>query len=170
MQGLIKIFITIIVGTLLVTIFPIIWKIISGNKEEVLKDKKPIYKYSKKKFLITKSEAELFNLLIQEFGNKYYIFPQVHLSSFLDHKIKGQNWSAALSHIQRKSVDFLICDKEYITPLVAIELDDKSHEREDRKERDFVVEKILESANIKLVRIKKEDQYNIDKIKSILEI
>lgn len=47
----------------------------------------------------------------------------------MDHKIKGQNWQGALSHIDRKSVDIVLCDKNYIAPKLVIELDDKSHER-----------------------------------------
>jgi len=43
----------------------------------------------------------------------------------LEHRIKGQDWKAAFRRINGKSVDFVICDKAYIKPLLAIELDGK---------------------------------------------
>ena len=42
--------------------------------------------------------------------------------------------------IQSKHVDFLVCDAKTMTPRLAIELDDKSHERADRMERDEFVD------------------------------
>ena len=41
--------------------------------------------------------------------------------------------------IDRKHVDFLLCDPQTVKPILGIELDDKSHQREDRKKRDEFV-------------------------------
>jgi hypothetical protein len=111
------------------------------------------YVYSKRARSMTRSEADLYQLLMHNFAEKYNIFPQQHLSVFLNHTLAGQNWQGALSHIQRKSVDFLLCSKMDMRPLLAIELDDPSHEREDRRERDDVVEQICEQAKMPLLRL-----------------
>ncbi len=110
------------------------------------------YAYKRKDFLMTPAEHTFFNKLQSAVGETYYIFPQVHLSSIVDQKVVGQNWKAALSHIDRKSVDFVLCDKEFCKPLLAIELDDYSHNREDRKIRDIEVERILQQASMPLLR------------------
>lgn len=115
------------------------------------------YHYRRKTYLITKHEHELFSRLHEIYGGNYYIFPQVHLSTILDHKIHGQNWQGALSVINRKSVDFVICDKIYLRPLVAIELDDWTHGLEDRKSRDNLVETIFAQADMPLVRFESSD-------------
>jgi len=78
----------------------------------------------------------------------------VHLSEFLDHKVKGQNWQHALHYINQKSVDYIICDKQYRRPLVAIELDDWSHNSGIRQERDANVDRILQEASVLLLRFK----------------
>ncbi|MFA6982087.1 MAG: DUF2726 domain-containing protein [Patescibacteria group bacterium] len=131
------------------------------------------YEYTKKDYLLTAPEHDLFDTLMKVAGDQYYIFPQVHLSTLFDHKIFGQGWRGALSHIQRKSVDFVICDKEHIKPLLAIELDDSSHDEEDRIERDEEVEGIFEQAGVPLLRFKNRDRMNIDlvssKIRGILD-
>jgi len=95
----------------------------------------------------------LFDILVALVGNKYHVFPQIHLATILDHKIVGQNWVSAFRHIDEKSVDFVICDINYIKPLLAIELDDKTHESNVRKNRDAEVEQILSDAQIPLLRI-----------------
>lgn len=127
------------------------------------------YKYAKKDFFMTRAEHELFNILIKFVGNEYYIFPQVYLSTFLNHRIKGQSFRGALAHIDRKSVDFVLCDKDYIEPLLAIELDDKSHKKYYRKSRDAVVESILKNAGMPLLRIKNHGHFEDTHIKESIE-
>jgi len=48
---------------------------------------------------------------------------------------KGFRFHEWNNRINRMSYDFVICDKA-ATVIAAIELDDKSHEREDRRESD----------------------------------
>jgi hypothetical protein len=72
------------------------------------KIKKTIYNYYAKQYFITKSENDFFRMLNSVAGDRYFIFPQVHLSAILDEKIKGQNWKAAFKHINEKSVDYVL--------------------------------------------------------------
>lgn len=125
---------------------------------------KPKYQYIARRFFLTRAENEFYNVLGQAVGHEYRIFAQVHLDSFLDEKVKGQDWRAAHAHINRKSVDFLLCDKEYLTPKLAIELDDKSHERADRKERDGEVERILKAAGIPLLRVQNHGGFTMEAV------
>lgn len=121
------------------------------------KFKKPGYRYSKKVYIMTESEQKCFVALTEAIGDKYYIFPQIHLPAFLDHKIVGQNPWGAFRHIDEKSVDFVLCDKQNNLIKLAIELDDRSHERLDRIERDREVERILREAKMPLLRLKDGD-------------
>ncbi len=89
--------------------------------------------------------------------NDYYIFPQIHLPAFIDGQIFKQNWNGAFRHINEKSVDFLLCDRFNLRPLLAIELDDPTHELPNRKKRDVEVERILKTAKFPLLRLKRED-------------
>jgi hypothetical protein len=97
----------------------------------------------KKKFFMSRAEHECFDALLAAVGEEFYIFAQVHLPPLIDNKVVGQNWAAAFKHINGKSVDFVLCDKAYIAPKRAIELDNKTHARPDRRERDMEVERIL---------------------------
>ena len=111
-----------------------------------------IYRYGRKEFFMNRAEHEFFDVLIEAVGSSYYVFPQVHLSSILEHRIKGQDWRAAFRRINGKSVDFVICDKAYIKPLLAIELDGSSHEADAVRQRDADIELIFEKAELPLLR------------------
>lgn len=116
-------------------------------------EEKPKYEYKRRAFFMTKAEHEFYDTLSKAVGNEYLIFAQVHLPTLLDNKVVGQNWRGAFRHISEKSVDFVLCDKVYISPKLAIELDDRTHERPERQERDHEVERMLKNAGMPLLRL-----------------
>lgn len=148
---------TIIVLAIAVSIINV--RMEGGNKRDKLK-----YRYFRKRFFLTRVEHECYDALISAVGNQYYVFAQVHLSVILDHKVKGQDWRAALSHIDRKSVDYVLCDKAYISPKLVIELDDRSHVLPDRQERDREIERILSDAQVPLLRLENKSTSNVEEL------
>jgi very-short-patch-repair endonuclease len=148
MTKLIIIFIVLALIIILVELF-------RGKEAEIQK-----YKYKQKNFFMTRAEHECYDALVVAVGERYHIFPQVHLPSIIDNKVIGQNWNGAFRHISQKSVDFVLCDKAYISPKLAIELDDKTHERQDRKDRDGEVERVLKDASLPLLRLKNSGSFN----------
>ena len=147
---------TLILLIILFTAIVLIAKFTSARKAPTAATKEAaIYSYGRKDFLMTKAENDFFNVLKVLLQDRYQIFPQVHLTALLDEKkVKGQNWKAAFRHINGKSVDFVVCDKTYARPLLAIELDDFSHDAEDRRSRDAEVERIFDNAHMPLLRFR----------------
>lgn len=123
-------------------------------------DEKPKYNYTRRDFFMSKAEHEFYKTLVQAVGQDYIVFAQVHLPTLLNEKEAGQNWKAAFKHISQKSVDFVLCDKTYIAPKLAIELDDKTHTRSDRHDRDVEVERILKGADMPLLRIQNHGAFD----------
>ena len=117
--------------------------------------KKSQYKYYAKSYVMTSRENECFKILNEIFSSKWFVVPQVHLSALLDYRVKGQNWNAAFRHINGKSVDFVLIGKESYKVICAIELDDSTHSRSDRIERDVEIERMFKEARIPLARISK---------------
>ena len=64
-----------------------------------------------------------------------------------------KSWKAAFARINGKSVDFLICTND-MKPLIAIELDDNTHNQPNRKTRDDFVNSIMANTNMPLLRFK----------------
>ncbi len=124
----------------------------SNTKDVLVK-----YSYSSKKQIMTNAEKIFYDKLLATIGDSHYIVPQAHLSMFIDHKIKGQNWKGAFSVINGKSVDFLIVEKATQKPVLAIELDDYTHGQPERVRRDAIVDEILRKANLPVQRYANND-------------
>jgi hypothetical protein len=71
---------------------------------------------------------------------------------------------AARSRISQKHVDFLLCEPKTLDPLAAIELDDSSHARADRQERDEFVNRVFETAGLPLLRFPVRYSYSTDEV------
>ncbi len=132
------------------------------------KESKSLYHYKRKEFLMSRAEHEFFDILVEIAGTQYYVFPQIHLPNILDNKVVGQSWKGAFRHIDEKSIDYVICDKAYIKPLLAIELDDRTHEQENRKIRDEEVERILSEAGLPLLRFRNNGHFNKEEIRRVV--
>jgi hypothetical protein len=66
---------------------------------------------------------------------------------------------AANNRIDRKHVDFLLCDAQTLWPVLGIELDDRSHERPERKARDELVDGVFAAAGLPLLRVRVRQGY-----------
>ena len=136
-----------------IVIFKLISQKLSGKTQKESVAKEPtVYRYERKNYIMSRAENDFYKLLVDAAGPTNSVFPQVHLSAIIEHRVKGQNWKGAFSHINGKSVDYVICDKVSNRPLVAVELDDSSHEAEDRRTRDTEVERIFDEAKMPLLR------------------
>ena len=122
------------------------------------------YQYSLKQRIMTVYEQKIFLVLNDILNQKCYVIPQVHLSKLLNHKVEGQNWQGAFSHINGKSVDFVLLRKSTLEPLCAIELDDWTHKLQDRQERDKEVERMLQQAGLPLIRFEDIDKLSKQEI------
>lgn len=119
------------------------------------KAKKTTKDYSneyKPKYVLTTNEKKAFQI-INEVANElgYTVLAKVRLYDLIepkDRNNKGAQWK-----IQAKHVDYVICDKKLIARYI-IELNDNSHNREDRKERDKFVTTTLRNCGYKVLNTK----------------
>lgn len=96
--------------------------------------------------LMTANERGWYDALVSYFKYKgYYAFPQICLRSIID-KTYNTDRFMELFHM----VDFVITNSN-MQVLYAVEINDRSHQLPDRKERDEKVAAILETAKIPLI-------------------
>lgn len=115
------------------------------------------------------SHAELsFCLVLQGVvGDRAGVCPKVNLGDVF--KVAGCDGSEQRSFrnkIDRKHVDFLLCDAATFRPLCGIELDDKSHQVQKQIEKDLLKDEAFAAAGLPLIRIKAARNYtprDIDK-------
>lgn len=107
------------------------------------------YPYSAKP-LLTPSESRFYHCLAALSQGRCLILIKPRLADVFKHD-SGE--IAALNKISQKHVDFLICRHQDWMPMLGVELDDDSHERKDRKERDMFVNSLFASTGVPLIRI-----------------
>jgi len=112
--------------------------------------------YLKKKYLFdTTSEFNLYKLLLELYGDKYHIFPQINYSHVVD--VKKMDWREERryrSRIDRKSADFVLCDKERVVPQLIIELDGSVHNFASKQKRDEFIDDITKVVGLPILHLK----------------
>ncbi len=109
---------------------------------------------------LSAAEASFYQVIKGMMGNYLTICPKMALSELLYVPRGNDNFPAFQNKIDRKRIDFLVCDAKTMRPRFAIELDDPSHQRPDRVERDEFVEHVFEAAGLPLVRIPVKNAYD----------
>lgn len=104
--------------------------------------------------ILTDKEMKFYNSLmtIAE-KNGYIILSKVRLADIFSVPAGTDKYTKWFNQIKAKHIDFLLCAPD-TTPLFAIEVDDKTHERADRVKRDEFVNKLFTDKKIKLYRYK----------------
>jgi hypothetical protein len=95
----------------------------------------------KPKPLMTDNEREFFHRLERALPG-HHVFPQVAFAAFLTHDSKvARNARMALrNRFDRKMADFVVCERETLSIVALIELDDRSHRAIDDQLRDQLTE------------------------------
>lgn len=111
---------------------------------------------------MTPSELDFYNK-IKILEKNYKIIPQVNLASIIN--ITNSKYITELF----RNIDFAIFDNEYNELLLLIELNDYTHNKINRRDRDLKVKKICNDAGIKLItfhtKYPNEREYVINRIK-----
>ena len=127
----------------------------------VNRKKKP--KYFKKQSLLTATEVKYLQVLNAIIGENYLIYPQINLASVIEKK-GGSGFRTELF----RNADFGIFNYDF-TPILLIEINDNTHFRADRAERDEKVLEICKSAKLPLVTFWVKDGIDINRMRKTLE-
>lgn len=148
--------------------FLIIVIVILSLLKYIAESKKTTLTYRKKEYLMTKAEIEFFRILELVVKNQYYIVPQLPISKIALPMAKGKDYYTHFNKIDRKTVDFVLFDKQSFSPVVVIELDDSSHNNEKRRTRDSFVDNVMKNIGLKIVHIKTAYTYNLEEIANLI--
>ncbi len=110
-------------------------------------------KYVVKDSLMTQTEYDYFKIINAYFGDNYLILPQINLAAVID-KV-GEGYRTELF----RNADFGVFDYNY-RPVLLIEINDATHFRKDRIERDKKVNEICKKAKLPLVTFWTKDGIN----------
>ena len=122
-------------------------------------------RYIPREYLFTATEWRFAQALQAAIGREYFMMGKVRIADLLaveSHpKIKRSDWMSRFAKISSKHIDFVLIDPETGKVVCCIELDDKSHQRADRIERDIFVNGAFKQAGVPLLRIPTQSSYDI---------
>ena len=116
--------------------------------------------FRKNKYFLTDGERSFYGVLKHAAGERFDVFAKVRLADlvWLPKGVEGrQGWQ---NRVDRKHVDFVLCEPTTVTPVLVIELDDKSHRRPGRQARDALVDGVLRAAGLPILRIPAQASYD----------
>jgi hypothetical protein len=124
--------------------------LLSGDGKKELSD----YPYKLRDDFLSPAEKSFYLTLKNCVSEWADVCPKVNLGDVFYATCKnfGERQSYT-NKINRKHEDFLLCDKKTALPLLGIELDDKSHDKTKRQERDHFVETVFKKAGLPLERV-----------------
>lgn len=116
---------------------------------------------------LSADEKSFYHVLASVVGPRAVICPKVGLWDIF-FVARSNEHRGAKQHIDRKHVDFLLCRLGDMQPILAIELDDSSHQKPARQQRDTEVDAVFAEANLPLLHISDKRGYDTRQLASVL--
>ena len=109
--------------------------------------------YGKRDHFLSAAEISFYHVLKNVLGDDIELLCKVRLGDLFyvqrPHENKG-----ARNRIDRKHIDFVLCESKTMNPVLGVELDDSSHDRESRKKRDQFVDDVFKKTGLPILHIK----------------
>lgn len=138
-----------------------------GSRSSKTREEQATLDFRLQKEFLSAAELSFYHVLVGLIGKRLAICPQVRLADVF-YVPRGTGSQAGWNRINQKHVDFLVCDPKTMLPLLGIELDDASHGRSDRAERDRFVDEVFLKAGLPLLHIQAQRSYNTQELITLL--
>lgn len=113
---------------------------------------------------LSPAELAFFQVLHNAVSSHFYVCTKVRISDLV-YVVNRRNNMGHANRIDRKHVDFVLCELTTMTPKLAVELDDSSHQRKDRRARDELVDSVFEAAQLPILHIPCSRNYDREQLK-----
>lgn len=136
-----------------------------------LSDTSVSFPFTQKKQLFTTAERQFLQMIEHAVGNEFRVMCRVRLVDLLSLKTNTSKKLAnsALLKAGSRQVDFVLCDKSDLTPVMAIDLVYGKGKDGHNTQRDFFVNGALDAAAIPHVRIKAKTGYTVTELRECIE-
>ncbi len=125
--------------------------------------------YRLKRELLSAAELDSYRVLRPAVSEWAVICPKVGLGDLFYPQTGDRSANASYrNRINRKHVDFVLCDPQTKRPPVGIELDDASHRHAKRQTRDEFVDKVFAAAGLPLQRVRAASSYDGVELAAVL--
>lgn len=125
------------------------------------------YLYKLNPALFTPTEVAFYQALRDAVEDHYLIFGKVRVADILSPRQTStrSDWQGAFNKINAKHFDFVLCARESLNIVAAIELDDRSHDQPKRMQRDDFLNQAAQSAGLQLIRFSARSTYSAESLR-----
>jgi hypothetical protein len=124
--------------------------------------------YTLKPALFSPAERSFLGVLEQAIGNRYQVFGKVRIADVVatTRGLSASKRQTAFNRINAKHFDFLLCNKDNLAVVCAIELDDKSHQKDSRRQRDAFIVELCRTIELPLVQVPAKRMYSVQELRT----
>lgn len=117
--------------------------------------------------MLSQQKALLYRALVAAMAADAVVFAKVRLADFLFVSGGGEDLKHAIK-MDRKFVDFLLCDPFSMQPLAVIELSVPQQEGSKPQSRDPFITRALKTASISLLKVESRDSYPVQQLRELI--
>ncbi|MGP9510807.1 MULTISPECIES: DUF2726 domain-containing protein [unclassified Halomonas] len=129
-------------------------------------------RYQSRRFLFTKTEWHFASTLQEAIQADWLMMGKVRIADILaverHAKVSKSDWFRAFTKISSKHIDYVLVSPKTGIIECCIELDDPSHNRKDRIERDVFVNNAFAQAGLPLLRIPTAKHYDAYELRKLI--
>ena len=125
--------------------------------------------YVRREALLTEGELVFYHILREAVADQWSVCARVRLADLIQVRSQAPDQLAWRNRILCKHIDFVLCEHETMAVRLAVELDDRSHARRDRADRDAFVDSALQAAGVPLLRVKAASSYDVQQLREAVQ-
>jgi hypothetical protein len=156
-------------GSLLVVAAVVFLKFLARNRTRAAPAEQ--LHYRRRPALFTPAERSFTGVLDQVLDARYRVYGKVRVADLIE-PLPGKDrriWQKAFNCISAKHFDFVICNSSDLVPVVVIELDDSSHQKVKRQQRDEMLQQICGQVQLPLIHVPAQKGYKLAEVEEYLQ-
>jgi len=115
--------------------------------------------------LLSKVETSFYQVILAIVGQRVVICPKMYLADVLCSGSSSVKTSPAAQafyqRIANQRIDFLLCERYTLKPLLAIQLYDHSQPKATRKKRDVYIDRVFRAARLPVLHLVAQEDYHL---------
>ena len=121
-------------------------------------------RYRFQEYLCSPGEFRFCRVLREAIGGDYIVMMKVRAAALL--ACPPDRWDQDGRRVSQKEFDFVLVRTGTSRVVTAIELDDRSHNQRDRRQRDRFLDEACKQAGLPLIRFKVQRRYDPEEIRN----
>jgi hypothetical protein len=128
------------------------------------------YPYVRNEALFTPAERSFLGALDRAVGPEYRVFGKVRVADVVSvRRMRDRSrWRQAFNRISPRHFDYVLCSKDDLGVVAVVELNDRSHRRRDRQDRDAFLVGLCDAIGLPLVQVPARKSYSVQALRAEL--